>query len=96
MNNPSRPKRTPIQPDWFTKTLAGLILGFIFAIGCSDLFMNLADDTALNARVQIAMWMVFPIWLTWFGLAFAFRKGLHAWLALGGLNVLIFSFIKLS
>ena len=95
MNKQRKPKRLPIEPDWITKILAGLILGFSFAVGCSEGFMNLTNAAALNAKVQLAMWMVIPIWLTIFGFVFVFRKGLHAWLALGGLNVLIFSIVKL-
>lgn len=68
-----------------------MILGFTFAIGCSGLFMQLATDAAMSARVQLAMWLTIPIWLTVLGACFAFRTGRKAWITLLVLNLLVFS-----
>lgn len=81
----------PIDSAWFLKGLAGLVLGFLLAIGCSRVFIQLTPAMIQTAQVQLAMWMVMPIWLTALGISFAFRTAVQTWLSLGILNLLVFS-----
>lgn len=80
---------TTIKRDWLSKSLAGLLLGFGFAIGCAGLFMSLAHDTAAPVRAQLAMWLTVPVWMGVLGGCFAFRSGARAWLWLGALDLLV-------
>ncbi len=73
------------------KGVAGLVLGFLLAIGCSKLFVMISPEMAQTARAQLAMWLVMPVWLTVAGISFAFRNAVQAWCALGALNLVIFS-----
>ena len=84
-------KRTePIQRDWISKTLAGMVLGATMALGCSGLFSQLsANNIPFSVRGQLAMWMVPPIWLGVLSGSYFFANGLRAWLWLGGASALI-------
>ena len=84
-----------IESGWFWKALAGLVLGFLLAVGFSKLFVLVASGMAPTARVQLAMWLVMPVWLTAFAFSFAFRKSFHSWLLLSCLNLLVFGLAEL-
>lgn len=79
----------PIRRDWLSKTLAGLVLGAVLALGGSGLFLQFSTDMPLSVRGQLAMWMVPPIWLGVLGGVFFFASGLRAWLWLGGTGALV-------
>ncbi|MCL1089257.1 hypothetical protein L2744_06460 [Shewanella profunda] len=80
-----------LQPDWWTKTLAGLILGFTLALGLVGLFAWFGPggiDAAV--KVQFNMWLICPIWLLIVSFSFLFRTG---WRAVGYLslfNILVY------
>lgn len=78
-----------IRPDWFAKTLAGLLLGFTFALGCCALFLLLTPGMAIGAKVQLAMWLFMPVWLTVLSLIYLFENGKRAWLWMIALNLLL-------
>ena len=83
-------KPEPIQRDWISKTLAGMVLGAAMALGCSGLFSQLsAADIPFSVRGQLAMWMVPPVWLGVLSGTYFFTNGLRAWLWLGGASALI-------
>ncbi|MCK6395147.1 hypothetical protein [Zoogloea sp.] len=73
----------PIQRDWLSKTLAGLVLGAVLAFALSGLFSRLNAGMPLSVRGQLAMWMVPPIWLGVLSGVYFFSSGLRAWLWLG-------------
>jgi len=77
-------KVPPIQRDWWSKTLAGLLLGGVLALVVSGLFAQLGQSLPFGARRQLANWMVPPIWLGVLGTVYFFSSGLRAWLWLGG------------
>ncbi len=93
---PTKPKPKPIQRDWMTKTLAGALLGFTLALGCSGLFAALNAGMPLSVRSQLTMWMLPPIWLLTFGCVYFFASGWRAWLWLGGANALVFGALALA
>lgn len=86
--NTAKPR--PIQRDWVSKTLAGTLLGFSLALGCSGLFTLANPDMALSVKGQLAMWMVAPVWLGTLAGCYFFASGRRAWLCLGGANLLAF------
>lgn len=85
----------PIQRDWVSKTLAGTVLGFTLAIGCSGVLANLGQDVPMVTRAQLAMWMVAPIWLGTLSGVYAFASGPRAWLWLSGANSVAFGTLAL-
>ncbi len=82
-------KSLPIQRDWFSKTLAGTLLGLTLALECSGVFVRLNPSMAEPVRAQLAMWMVAPIWLGTLGGTYLFSSGWRAWLWLAGGNMLV-------
>lgn len=87
----SQRQRGEIKRDWLSKILAGFLLGFIFAILCSGVYLKLTPDVASNAKVQLAMWLVIPIWMLITGVCFFYRKGIHAWLGMLALNLALYA-----
>jgi len=88
-------KPAPIRRDWFSKTLAGTLLGFTLAIGCSGLLAHALGGLVLGTRAQLAMWLVPPVWLGVLSACFMFASGLRAWLWLGLANLLVFGTLAL-
>ena len=84
----SRP-HPAIRPDWWSKSIAGVLLGFTLAVALSGLFtwIGPGGPTAVN-KFQFTMWIVAPLWLGVVSFCFLFRSGLRAWLWLGGANLL--------
>jgi hypothetical protein len=89
-------KAPPGAPDWLSKTLAGLLLGFALAIGSSGLLSWAAADLALTIRSQLVMWLVAPVWMGVLSGVYFFRSGKRAWAWLGGANLLVFGFLAAS
>lgn len=81
-------KTAPIQRDWWSKTVAGLLLGGVLALVISSLFAQLSN-LPFAPRRQLANWMVPPIWVGVLGTVFFFASGRRAWLWLGGTAVLL-------
>jgi hypothetical protein len=79
-----------IRRDWLAKIVAGTLLGLGLAFGCSGLFVFFNPDMAASIRMQLAMWMVAPIWLSTLSAVFLFDSGWRAWAWLGGANLLIY------
>ena len=83
-------QRDAFRRDWLSKILAGVLLGFLLALGCSGMFVALTPGIQASARAQLAMWLVIPVWLGVLGGCFFFRSGTRAWLWLGSANALAF------
>lgn len=84
-----RKKLPPIKRDWISKTLAGLILGFALAMATSGVFSKVTMDMASASRIQLAMWMVPPIWMVVFGFVYFFTSGFRAWIWLLTANFMV-------
>ena len=80
-----------LQPDWWTKSLAGLILGFTLALGLVGLFAWFGPGGIdADTKVQFNMWLITPIWLLILSFSFMFKTGLRAIGYLGLFNVLTY------
>lgn len=76
--------RRRIQPDWWSKSSAGLICGLFLAVGCVGLFAWLTPGgPQAPDKVQLNMWLIVPLWMTIFSLVFLFHTGRQAWCWLG-------------
>jgi len=82
-------KRELTSRDWFGKVSAGLVLGFLLALGAGGLFKVLvgAGDTFFSTKGQIAMWLMAPVWSLVVAFCFMFRSTARAWLWLALANV---------
>lgn len=83
--------------DWFGKTSAALVLGFLLALGAAGLFrtLNGIDDAFFSTKGQLAMWMMAPVWALVLSLCFFFRSTLHAWGWLAAINAVLWGVIAL-
>lgn len=74
-------KRQLSSRDWFGKSSAGLILGFLLALGASGLFKSAAGltDTYFTTKGQFAMWLMSPVWAFVLSFCFLFPTTRSAW-----------------
>lgn len=67
--------------DWLGKGSAGLLLGFVIALGASGL-LKLATgvgDTFFSTKGQLSMWLMSPVWAIVLSLCFLFASTRRAW-----------------
>jgi hypothetical protein len=70
--------QTPIQPDWWMKSIFGLLLSLILAIGLSNLFIVLCRNFfEQDTLVQVGMWGIALLWLPLFFSSFYFKRAWH-------------------
>lgn len=67
--------------DWFGKSSAGLILGFLLALGCSGLFKLTSGlgEIFFSTKGQFSMWMIAPVWGLILSFCFLFGSPARAW-----------------
>lgn len=84
-------KRELTSRDWLGKTSAGLILGFLLALGLSGLLARAlgVDDTFFSTRGQLTMWSMSLSWSLVLSFCFLFGSGLRAWAWLALANALV-------
>jgi len=84
-----------IRPDWWAKTLAGLLLGFGLAMALVGLLAYLGPGgiSAADGRFTTLRFLMPFAWITVFSLCYLFRTGLVAWLWLGGANLAAFGLL---
>ncbi len=85
----ARAKADAIHPHWLAKSLAGVVLGLLLALGCSGIFALLNTNMEGSIKVQLTMWLVVPIWLAVLSGCYGFRDGWRAWLWLTLANLLV-------
>ncbi len=80
-----------IQPHWWSKTLAGVILGLTLCYGLVGLFAWFGPGGIdAPAKVQLNMWLITPLWLTLLSLVYLFPTGRRAWGWLAAANGLVY------
>jgi len=84
-------EKSKIQPDWWSKSLSGAILGLTLALLLSGIFAW-AGYGGINApsKVQFNMWIIPPIWLLILSFTYMFQSGKTAFFWLLGCNFLAF------
>lgn len=83
-----------LQPDWWTKTITGLILGLTFAIAIATIIFLLAlPYIERNTLSQVAMWSIPWIWLSVFFAAYYIPKGWQSLVIFSIANVLAYALI---
>lgn len=88
---PAKPaKPAPIRRDWVSKSLAGALLGFAIALGCSALLAAATSGVPLATRSQLAMWLIPPVWLGILSTVYFFGSGWRAWGCLGGVCLALY------
>lgn len=96
-NQRAAAKAKPLQPDWWLKSMAGAVLGFLLALACSGLLAWWGPGgIAADNKVQFNMWLIPFLWMPVFSLTYLFRTG---WLAVGwlaGLNILAYGLLWLA
>lgn len=83
--------------NWFGKASAGLILGFLLALGTSGLFRVLGgvDEAFFSTKGQFSMWLMSPVWALAVSLVFLFRTSARAWAWLALANAVIWGLIAM-
>lgn len=74
---------------WFGKASAGVILGFALALAMSGIFLRLPGGA--GGKMQLAMWLMAPVWALVFSFVFLFRSPLAAWAWLGLFTAIAFA-----
>ncbi|MCE9782535.1 MULTISPECIES: hypothetical protein [Shewanella] len=82
-------KKDKIRPDWLGKTLAGALMGFALAVALSGIFAWVGPG-GIDAKdkVQFNMWLIAPLWLSFFSFSYLFYSARRAIFWLMAANVL--------
>lgn len=66
--------QSPIQPDWWSKTFAGGVLGLSLSIAVGNLVVLLGRPyVAMDLLVQLGMWSVPWVWMPIMFASYFFR-----------------------
>ena len=71
--------------DWFGKSSAGLVLGFVLAVGAAGLFRQAMGlkEAFFSTQGQFSMWLMSPVWAGVLSFCFLFPSTRAAWGWLG-------------
>ncbi|MXO65899.1 hypothetical protein [Altericroceibacterium endophyticum] len=83
--------------NWLGKASAGLVMGFLLALGAAGLLRTLVAGgaTPFSTVGQFSMWMMAPVWALTVSLCFFFRTGPRAWVWLTLANGLVWGLVIL-
>ncbi|MFC0350343.1 hypothetical protein [Undibacterium danionis] len=72
-------RRVVIARDWWSKTFAGLVLGFLLSLALVGIFAWIGPG-GINApeKNQFVMWMITPLWMLILSFIYLCRSGLRA------------------
>ncbi|MCL1075673.1 hypothetical protein [Shewanella dokdonensis] len=89
-------ERSKIRPDWFGKTVCGLLLGFSLALALTGWFAWFGPG-GIDAqdKNQFNMWLLTFLWLCLLSLVYLFHSTRQALLWLGGANLLAWGLLFL-
>ncbi|NQY88527.1 MAG: hypothetical protein HRT51_12440 [Colwellia sp.] len=80
-----------IQPHWWSKTIAGIILGLTLTYAIVAIFAwHGPGGIDAPVKVQFNMWMIAPIWLLILSFTYLFKTGLKAIVYLGSANMFFY------
>lgn len=90
----STTKKQKIQPDWWTKTSAGLFLGLSFSIAIGALvFLLTLSNVERSLPAQLAMWTIPWVWLFVFFIAYFIPKGWQSLVIYSIANVIAYALV---
>lgn len=90
----STTKKQKIQPDWWTKTVAGLFLGLSFSIAIGALvFLLTLSNVERSLPAQLAMWTIPWVWLFVFFIAYFIPKGWQSLVIYSIANVIAYALV---
>lgn len=83
-----------LQTDWWSKSLAGTVLGWTLALALAGL-LGWYGPGGLHApnKVQFLMWLIAPIWMLILSFTYLVPTGLRAVLYLVVANVLAYGLL---
>ncbi|WP_226665178.1 hypothetical protein [Microbulbifer aggregans] len=89
-----RRARSKLQSDWWSKSIAGAVLGLTLALALSGLFAWIGPG-GIDApdKRQFVMWSIAPLWVIAFSLVYLIPTGRRALLTMGVLNVLAYGLL---
>ncbi|KPH65427.1 hypothetical protein AMS58_06025 [Pseudoalteromonas porphyrae] len=89
-------KSNRIAPDWWTKTIAATLLGYLLALGLVGLFAWFGPGGIdAKSKVQFNVWLTPLIWLLIVSFSFLFKSGLRAFLWLSASNCVVYGALYL-
>lgn len=81
-----------IQPHWWTKTVAGFVLGLTLAYAFVAIFAWYGPGGIdAPAKSQFNMWIISPMWLLVLSFTYLFKTGVKAVLYLLAANIIVYS-----
>ncbi|WP_133405684.1 hypothetical protein [Parashewanella tropica] len=90
-------KKNKIKPDVLSKTLAGLVFGYLIALALVGLFAwHGYQGISGEHKVQFNMWMITPIWMLTFSFSYLFQSGKKAILTLFSVSVVLHFILYIS
>lgn len=88
--------QSPIQPDWWSKTFAGGVLGLSLTIAFGNLIVLLGQSyISMDLLAQLGMWSVPWVWMPIMFGTYFFVTGRQAMVYLFVANVLAYSCVFL-
>lgn len=88
-------RRDVTSRDWFGTASAGLLLGFLLALGASGMlrWMLGIREAFFSTPGQASMWLMAPVWSLVLGFSFLFASTARAWSWLGGATLLLWAIL---
>ncbi|GAB3051569.1 hypothetical protein GCM10027155_17200 [Acinetobacter apis] len=81
-----------IQPDWWSKSCVGAILGLSLAIALGNLIVVIGKHFfAVGLMVQIGMWSIAWLWMPLFFISYLFYTGKTAFIYMALANTVAYS-----
>ena len=83
-----------LQPDWWTKTFVGAVLGLSFSMAMGAIILLLSKSNAdTSIAPQLGMWSIPWIWLCVFFIAYFIPKGWQSFLIYSIANILAYALL---
>ena len=83
------------RKNWIGTASAGVILGFVLALGLCGAFARFGPGAIgfFSAQGQVTMWLMAPLWAGILSFCFLFQTGLRAWGWLGLANLCVWGLL---
>ncbi|MGO2959148.1 MAG: hypothetical protein ACTIDN_08940 [Acetobacter sp.] len=75
---------------WVGKSMAGVLMGFAVALAFSGILINQVFVSRSLVTVQLAMWVMPPLWLACLSVCFLFSTAYRAWFFMSTIALILF------